>query len=63
MKLKHTKAKKANRSFDTSATGFMNEAYRKHINKVRMTREPDPGKFTKPKRGNNGLVAPRVDKV
>lgn len=52
MKLKHTQKKSANIGFDTSATGFQSESYRKQSNKIRFTKEPAKSKFTKPKTKN-----------
>lgn len=50
MKLKHTTKKSANRSFDTRATGYASEAYRKHFNKHHFSPDKGDSRFTKPKR-------------
>ncbi len=57
MKLRHTLKKSANRSFDTSGTGYPSELYRKQENKLRFS--PDKkgnAKFTKSKPRRKRLV-------
>lgn len=60
MKLKHTTKKEANRSFDTSATGYPSEQYRKQQNQVRNSPDKSPTNITKPKPRRKRVVKTHV---
>lgn len=49
MKQVHTKKKSANRSFNKSATGFLNTLERKQFNQHRNSPDKTDKRFTKPK--------------